>query len=156
MPNYDLITNKAEDALIGYITANLPLGLSGVQVSKLDDDTARVMPFVLVKAESAEERVFGHGIYDVNVSVTLNSQADDTTEAAHKQNAGHLFSELADFAAIKTALNKPSGTDSRTVTDFHVYNIRLSGTQHEMDGEEAVRMAVIAVQLICQGKDVAP
>jgi len=156
MPNYDLISNKAENALSAFITDNLPASLSGAQIVTLDDDTELQHPCVMLKAETATERIFGHGIYDIELTVTVMHQADDTTDDTHKAAAGDLFSELADFAAVEAALNKPDGADSRTVADFHVYSVRLGSVSHEIQEDERNRTATIEVSLVCQGKDVNP
>lgn len=151
--NYSLLSHKVERALAAFVGDHTPASLSGVAVLTSNESGTREAPYVVLEATEGTERVVNHGIYDVPVEVRVVTNAHDVTPAAHEGRCGDLFSELADFATLKSELNLPAGEDTRTVQDVHFFNVRFADIRQELDAEGHQREGVLVLECVCMGRD---
>jgi hypothetical protein len=89
------------------------------------NDPARQLPCCVVECESAQERIKGVGLYDIQCSVTVIHSADDTLRTSHEIACG----EVLDY------LTNQDGIDlfNQTVA-AHIYDIFPAQIQTGRDG----------------------
>jgi len=162
----DPISRKVEKAFDAYLTtfqtagsafqwtdpATATLAYIPVVQGRADDEKA--MPVVVVAAQDEKERDDlppGVMLHDVNMDVGILFQVDDGTVTVIDNLAQKILSELTNVASLQAALNKPSGTDSRTVTGFHLYDCYLLSDKSDQADRHWIHS--LTFNVVCQGVD---
>lgn len=140
--SYMDLSKKVEESLQATITA---LALSGVAVLTGTDDATKSVPNVICACESiGPEDPYGSGNFNASARVTVNSNAKDTTLAAHRTRVAAVFDEMRqdDLAATLAA----------NATDFHVFGATCDGMG--TDNNELNYSDWISLNLYCCATDV--
>lgn len=98
------IRHVVESTLATYLSSQS--GLSGVQILTGDSAVTQTLPKAVVLCDSARapgDLQEGLGNYDCSVRITLFSNADDTTLAAHRDRCAALSDCMKSLNLIQTA-----------------------------------------------------
>ena len=142
------LKRKIESAFKRYAQDKLT---NDITVYESRDTDSRELPLYLFTAsdlEITEGFDHSHGEYTVSLSVSTLANADDTTEEQVDSYSQAIQEMMGDISSIRTALNKPSGTDDRAVKDIYIYDIRL--TSESIDTEERHWVGVETYEILCR------
>ena len=117
------IKPKVEAALATYLrtAAQDPASpLFGTYIAESQSQTKRTLPAMVLFAEEDDELSPGDEDYEIRLWIYVLTQRDDETAVMHDRRLGEARRLLADFAALKTALNLGGGEDLRAVKGFHL------------------------------------
>ena len=162
MPNFDPLGRKCELAFISFLTAPAQKDSAALASIRgwfpLSGNDIKTYPRGIAETKSCTERprMAGRGVYDVDFSLHIVSNADDDTAQVHEARIGAVIAQLNNTRAVKLALNAPLNgqPDTRTVRDFNLYGIFL----HKFDSSRVDNKWVgeVELRLIAQGMDVVP
>ena len=87
-------------------------GALGIDVFVGQDDGEQTRPNVTIYAQQGEERPVGSGNFLTTVMVSVRSNANDTTQAQHRQRCNQVF-DLVMVDDLETSLS--------SVSNLHVF-----------------------------------
>ena len=118
MSTEQAIEDALEQAVIAFIadtgTHGITLGITARQEFEDDTDTL-TLPAVVVKAERITEMSPATGNFQFRVTVTLKTQADDTTEATQRTQWHNLCSILMWDGLDSALVTSSLGINARSV-----------------------------------------
>lgn len=138
------ITTKAEKALASYLRPLAGLPVASASVFTGIEDDSRVLPCVVVHCVAASPSNPQIGIWIAEVNVTLQSNADETTESQHLANSEALF-DLVGKDSLAALLSQD------TSDAFYCYGAELSGMQTAFVDRRWE--TTISFKLTCSGVD---
>lgn len=163
------LRRKIQKAIAGYLTANYASWrtISAVTVVEGDTDTEPALPYLVVSAVAAEDHEILRGVQNIPLVLALKTSVNpgDTGTAASRSavdaqmyalnnfillptNANAAYGDENPFSGVlRAALNKPSGTDNRTVKPLHIYDLYPSSEAADHAGEswiDALTYMVVA------------
>ena len=162
----DTITRKVEKAFDAYLTTFETAGsvfqwtdpstgtLAYVPIVQGRTNDAKATPVIVMAAQDEAERddlPQGTRIHDVRLDVSLMWQTDEGNVTIMDGMAEKVLLEFGGVASIQASLNKPSGSDTRTVTGFHVYDIYLLDDKSEQTDRHWLH--TLGFNVVCQGVD---
>ncbi len=121
------IKPKLEAALASYLrtAAQDPSSpLFGTYIAESQSQTKRTLPAMVLFAEEDEELSPGDEDYEIRLWIYVLTQRDDETAVMHDRRLGEARRLLANFPALKLALNIPGGDDTRPVKGFHLIGLQ--------------------------------
>ncbi len=137
---FNRLTQRCEAALIAAVTGSL----TGYAELTGTDDASKTAPNITAVAENTgEEEPIGSGNYRVNCRVTVNSQANDTSQSDHQNNVGTVFDLLRQ--------DDIDSTLSTGTSDFHCIAVRQLG--EETENTETEFSTSILLDLYCASTD---
>lgn len=128
------ISRRVEQAFAGYLDDSGDYGDFTILEAANSADPVD-LPVLVVEAEdegTPDDMPPGTGVRMIRLRVTLEANAHDTARATLDDAMQDVMGEVLDLAAVQAALNKPVGTDSRTIKPLHIYWIDMDGTDTEL------------------------
>lgn len=151
------LRRKIQKAVAGYLTSNYASWrtISAVTVVEGDADSEPALPYLVVSAMAAQDHETLRGVQMVPLLLALKVSVNpgDTGTAAARSAVDAQMQALNDFilqpsntsaaygddnpfsGAIRAALNKPTGTDNRTVKPLHIYDLYPEAENGDPAGE---------------------
>ena len=124
------LRQRIEAAVVAHLVANATgTALSSVSILPGQSDADLPDEAVVVYCESAspdDALMASHGNADARVSVTVASNANDTTPATHGERVEAARDLLRDVSAIRTAC---------AVQSVHLYAVHFAGENEGRDGD---------------------
>ena len=114
-----MIDHALDDALLAYLKL-LPR-LAGLNGYTGQDNAEHKLPALTVSTTTAEALAGSDNVFKGEVDVTIESEAHDTTAAAHAERVESVRASLANRAAVIAALNAPG--------KLHIYGYAPLGTE---------------------------
>jgi hypothetical protein len=134
------IQNKIEDACKAVIDA-LALEVTAFTGQGIE---SLILPRVVCSCPSVPEEIVKRSwTYKAQATITLISQADDTSKAVHRENWKTITNAFADSDAAATL--------TAATPDFHCYEVSFIGGAADLEGNETERtfQNSIELELIC-------
>jgi hypothetical protein len=103
-------------------------GLTGVAIFTGDSTDLNTLPKAIVLCDSAKtpgDLPDGAGNYDCSLRITLFSNADDTTLAAHRSRCAALAGAMQDLAGLQAVFT--------TGGDAHLYDVTVNSEDEGVD-----------------------
>jgi hypothetical protein len=143
---------QTELAMASALTAYAAAGsvLDDVEVVPATDASETVLPRLVVQSTgTATEVALDSNLWELDLSFTLHTHADDNTAAEHRALKAELIGLLrATVASWQAYTNKPGGTDTRTVTGFSLWGMRFeSDNEVTREGNNWISAATVKVHI---------
>ena len=143
------MAGKLEAAFAAWLGEEAPegyearAGFTGEDVPKLG---------LIVVCEGAESLAMGLNVYEADLNVIVTTDLHDgVTADNHRSAVDEVMELLEDPDDGKTAMNKPAGTDERTVKEITVSGWEVVGTK-QMVEDPALR-TVISLMVVSSWGD---
>lgn len=148
------LARKAEKAITAYMGTIITSGLT--IYAGHDKASVVSLPYLIVFAEDTQQHPDLPSFTGVRiVTVRFEVRVDSEVASARTSLDGWrktIENTLGDVPTMLTALNPvASGTDTRTITDVHFYDIIAGNEPTEMDRADWVEQ--ITVGVVCQPLD---
>jgi hypothetical protein len=164
------LRRKITQAVKGYLTSNYASWrtVSAVTVVEGENNEEPELPYLVVACMSGEDHETLRAVQMVPMTLILRTGVNPglTGTAASRANVDTQMKALNDFivapsnsgagfedsnpfsGALRTALNKPTGTDNRTVKPLHIYDLYPIAEDSDPGGE--AWLDSITYMVVCQ------
>ena len=133
------LTNKLEAAALALLAANPISGLTGFAGQSASTHSR---PALICKAEQGDEFPQGSGNFNMQLTLQVQSSADDTTLAAHR----NFFASVVDLFTDSTIT-----TGLSALVDFHAIGTFNPRFNEEM--QDRAYVSELAITVYCCGTD---
>jgi len=145
------LKRKLENAIVAYLTPHF----AGTAVTVIAGKTTELkkLPCIIVYSEGESpnpELPPDCGVSDIDIRVLVLTQSDDETLGEHDERLERAHELLCDSEKLEYALNARH-PDTRTVKDFHIYDLILQSVDEGMDDRHFGD--ILRYKGVCQGVD---
>ena len=102
------------------------------------DEPTRQLPCCVVECSGGNERIKSTGIYDLDFSLSVMHNADDTDREAHETTAAEIYNYCTDTAGL---------TSFNNTVDAHIYDIfpaQLLSDQDSRNWQSTLTLQMVA------------
>lgn len=164
---YLQIRNKVEHAFAWYFEERVKVDnpasrIAVAEVNMWAAERAKVRdrktPCFVFEAAQVQDESPGHGVWrfdlQIHAMIKYLGSGDETADLVLGELTGEMVDFLSDSAAVRVAMNAPTGTDDRAVRDFHLVSYAVTDQFAQRIGSTGVQTVMLSG--VCHGWDVVP
>lgn len=111
--------------------------LAGITFATVEENGDKAFPFVLIEDTGTQEHETLIGVYEIGIDVSLHTDPERTTTAAHDTAMDELYAELGNTTSLQASLDG--------LTSLRCWDVR--GVNQATGPEDGRRKTTVAIRV---------